>query len=293
LTRIFKMASQFRLACVQMRVSADKQANLMRASNLVAKAVSEHGAQMVVLPECFNCPYSNASFPEYAESLPGPGESTSSETANLLSDVAKRNNIWLIGGSCPEKFEDRLYNTCLIFNPEGQVVAKHRKIHLFNIDIPGGIRFMESETLTGGDDLTVFDTQYCKVGVGICYDMRFGDYAEICQQKGAQIMIYPGAFNTTTGPLHWELLQRGRAVDNQMWVATASPARDPDFSYQAWGHSSIVDPWGKVVSTTGHNEDIVVADIDLEQVAKIRKNIPILKQKRTDLYKLPQWSAKL
>ena len=113
-----------------------------------------------------------------------------------------------------------------------------------------------------GNNFTVFDTPYCKIGVGICYDMRFPELADVMRQQGAEMLIYPGAFNTTTGPAHWELLQRARAVDNQLWVATASPARNPASTYQAWGHSSLINPWGEVVATTGHDQDIVYGEVD-------------------------------
>jgi len=283
-------SNKFRLACIQMLVGADKGKNIQKAQSMVTKAVREHQAQMVMLPEMFNCPYSNASFPTYSEPLPEIGASEGTgETSDFLSSTAKDMKIWLVGGSIPEKHEGKLYNTCLVVDPEGNFVAKHRKVHLFDIDVPGGVRFFESETLTGGSTLSTFETPFCKMGVGICYDIRFPEYAQICQKEGCQVLLYPGAFNTTTGPLHWELLQRARAVDNQLWVATASPARDPDFSYQAWGHSTVVDPWGKVVQTTEHEEDIVIADIDVEVSNTIRTNIPILKQKRSDLYTGAAW----
>jgi len=117
---------------------------------------------------------------------------------------------------------------------------------LFDIDVPGKITFKESDTLSPGDNLTIIDSPWGKIGVGICYDIRFPELAMLMREKGVGLMVYPGAFNTTTGPLHWELLQRARAVDNQVFVATASPARNPDSSYQAWGHSSLISPWGEV-----------------------------------------------
>eukprot|EP00494_Astrolonche_serrata_P032057 UN32326 len=215
-----------------MMVTNNKKNNITNAKKWIEKAVKEQKAQMVVLPECFNCPYSNACFPEYAEKLPSVGDKKGvSDTSTFLSDVAKEHKVWLVGGSVPESSDGKIFNTSLVVNPDGEFIAKHRKVHLFDIDVPGGIRFMESDTLTGGSGLTVFDTPFCKVGLGICYDIRFAEYAHICQQAGAQLLLYPGAFNTTTGPMHWELLQRGRAVDTQCYVATAPPARDPDFSY--------------------------------------------------------------
>mmetsp|Transcript_15434 Transcript_15434/g.17479 ORF Transcript_15434/g.17479 Transcript_15434/m.17479 type:complete len:287 (+) Transcript_15434:64-924(+) len=275
------------LGMIQLMVGTDKAANLAAAQKAVAKAV-EKGAQLVSLPECFNSPYATDKFREYSETIPADADSINPDehpSTAMLCDMAKKHGIYLIGGSIPERdASDKIFNTCIVVSPEGKIITKHRKVHLFDIDIPGGITFKESDTLTGGDQITTFDTPYGKVGVGICYDMRFAELAQVMRQDGCNLLVYPGAFNTTTGPLHWELLQRGRAVDNQVFVATASPARNPESKYQAWGHSSIVDPWGKVLATTEHDEDIVVAEIDLDKVTEIRRNIPISLQTRTDIY---------
>jgi len=134
----------------------------------------------------------------------------------------------------------------------------------------------------------MFDTEYGRIGIGICYDIRFPEYAQLLADNGCIMLAYPGAFNTTTGPLHWELLQRGRAVDNQSYVLACSPARNPDSKYQAWGHSSVVSPWGDVVATTDHKPSIVIADLDMERVFEMRKNIPVRSQKRHDLYRTVQ-----
>lgn len=177
-----------------------------------------------------------------------------------------------------------MYNTCTVYDTEGNLIAKHRKVHLFDIDVPGKITFQESKTLSPGNSLTQFETDYGKIGVGICYDLRFPEMAMIAARQGCIAMIYPGAFNLTTGPLHWELLQRARALDNQFFVATCSPARDMTANYHAWGHSTIVDPSGQILATTEHEETIIYADIDLKQIETIRKSIPVPSQRRFDLY---------
>jgi len=155
---------------------------------------------------------------------------------------------------------------------------------VFDISVPNGITFKESDTLSAGNSITTFDTPFCKVGLGICYDLRFPQLGMLMREQGCKLLVYPGAFNTTTGPPHWELLQRARAVDNQLYVATASPARNPESKYQAWGHSSIVSPWGDVIATTEHDPDTIIAEIDLNRVDEIRQNIPISKQARLDIY---------
>uniref|UniRef100_A0A8C6ATK4 Omega-amidase NIT2 n=1 Tax=Monodon monoceros TaxID=40151 RepID=A0A8C6ATK4_MONMO len=228
-------------------------------------------------PECFNSPYGTKYFPEYAEKIPG-------DSTQKLSEVAKKCSIYVIGGSIPEEDAGKLYNTCAVFGPDGTLLVKHRKLHLFDIDVPGKITFQESKTLSPGDSFSTFDTPYCRVGLGICYDIRFAELAQIYAQRGCQLLVYPAAFNLTTGPAHWELLQRGRAVDNQVYVATASPARDDRASYVAWGHSTVVSPWGEVLVKAGTEEMIVYSDIDLKKLAEIRQQIPIFSQKRSDLY---------
>ena len=252
----------------------------------------------MVLPEIWNSPYATLAFPEYAEVLPdvnGALDASLSPSAALLQEHAQRNDIWIVGGSVPEVSDGNYYNTCLVFNPQGDIVAKHRKMHLFDIDVPGKITFFESDTLTGGDTVSTFRlADGTLVGVGICYDIRFAEYAMLLKELGCKILIYPGAFNMTTGPLHWELLQRGRANDNQCFVLTASPARmieDLDKKgkyphYTAWGHSTAVSPWAKVIATRDETEGIVIADLDLSEVDEVRSAIPIGNQKRTDIYEL-------
>ncbi|KAJ8317210.1 hypothetical protein KUTeg_005114 [Tegillarca granosa] len=204
----------------------------------------------------------------------------------MLQASARENNVYLIGGSIPEEDGGKLYNTCTVYNPDGNLIAKHRKIHLFDIDVPGKIKFQESETLSPGNSLTLFDTPYCKIGIGICYDIRFAEIAQLYAKKDCKLLVYPGAFNMTTGPAHWELLQRARAIDNQLYVATVSPARDDKATYIAWGHSTVANPWGEVTATTEHEEKIVYCDIDLDYVDQVRNQIPIRSQKRNDLYEV-------
>ncbi|KAJ3287332.1 hypothetical protein HDU79_005807 [Rhizoclosmatium sp. JEL0117] len=267
-----------RLALIQLAVTASKETNLANARKKVLEAASK-GASIVVLPECFNSPYGTSFFPKYAEPL----ENGPSSVA--LSQMAKDGGVFLIGGSFPETGPNsKFYNTCTIWGPNGDRLGVHRKVHLFDIDIPGKQTFKESSVLSAGSDITMFDTPVGKVGVGICYDIRFPEMAMIAARKGCIAMIYPGAFNMTTGPLHWELLQRARAIDNQMYVAACSPARDTTASYVAWGHSSVVDPMGVVVAKLDEKEDIAYAELDIEFLQTSRENIPVNNQRRFDVY---------
>jgi len=272
-----KQPPKFKFAAVQLAVTSDKAKNLTNAESMIRKA-SENGAQVISLPECWNCPYGNKFFGQYSESVPD------GESSKLLQQLAKELKVVLIGGSIPETDEGKLYNTSVVFDENGNLLSKFRKIHLFDVDIPNGVTFIESKTLSPGNSVSVFDTKFGRFGLAICYDMRFPLLAQLMTARGATFLVYPGAFNLTTGPLHWELLIRGRAVDNQLFVAAVSPARDEEASYQAWGHSTIVSPWGKVLGTTEHQQEIVYADIDMQEVEDMRKQIPTSTQQRNDLY---------
>ncbi|KAJ1797960.1 Omega-amidase nit3 [Coemansia sp. RSA 2399] len=274
--------SSLKLALVQIAAGAHKATNLAHARNKVLEA-AKAGANMVVLPECFNSPYGTQYFEQYAEEIDA---AKPSESIRALSEMARDGNVFLVGGSIPERAVSTgdLYNTCTVWSPEGALVATHRKVHLFDIDFPGKIVFKESEVLKAGSRITEFPTPWGRFGVGICYDMRFPELATIAARRGCVGMIYPGAFNTITGPMHWELLLRARAMDNQIFAAACSPARDMDASYHAWGHSTVVDPFAKIIATTGEAEDIVYADLDLALVDEVRASIPIYSQRRFDVY---------
>jgi omega-amidase len=287
MSAMLRAMDKLKVALCQIKVGADKIQNIETASKALEQ--SAKAADLLVLPECWNSPYAVTSFPKYAEIFPPVGEKPKQEESPstfMLSTKAAELGKWIIGGSVPETDGSNVYNTCPIFDPQGTLIAKHRKVHLFDIDIPGRITFKESDSLTRGDGPTVFHTPWGNIGVGICYDIRFPEYATVLRSKGADVIVYPGAFNMVTGPAHWELLQRGRAVDNQVFVMACSPARDPSGGYVAWGHSTVVSPWGEVLATTDESESIVYAELDLTKADEMRTNIPCWRQKRTDLYEL-------
>lgn len=264
------------LGLCQMKVTADKQENLRHAGDLLRQAAAQ-GANVVMLPEMFNCPYENACFPVYAE--PAGGESW-----QFLSRMAKELNLYLVAGSVPELEDGKIYNTSYIFSPEGKELARHRKVHLFDIDVPGGQRFMESDTLAPGNSVTVVDTPYGRLGVAICFDIRFAELFRVMGDQGAQVILIPAAFNMTTGPIHWSLAFRMRALDQQCFIAGCSPARDTSASYVAYGHSLVCNPWGDILMEMDEKEAVRVVELDLDDLAKYRGQIPILAGRRTDLY---------
>ena len=228
----------------------------------------------------FNCPYSNDKFIEYAE------EENNSPTLNEISLLARQNRVYVLAGSIPEKEGDKLYNTSYLFDKKGDIIAKHRKMHLFDIDVKGKITFMESDVLTAGDDFTIANTEFGKIGIGICYDIRFPELARVMVENGALILIYPGAFNMTTGPAHWELLFRSRALDNQVYCIGVAPALNEDASYHSFGHSIIANPWGEIIAEADEKESLIISEIDLDEIKRIREELPLLKNKREDLYEI-------
>ena len=287
---------RFQLALLQLSVGSNKTQNLLSAQAAVREAVGR-GAQLVVLPECFNSPYAVKAFPEYAEEVPmaGASDPSTQPSTHMLRSLAKELEIFIVGGSIPERdaSNGKLYNTAIAVGPDGAILVRHRKIHLFDVNVPGKITFRESDTLSAPSPTTrpIFDTPWGRVGLGICYDLRFPQYAALLREAGAHILVFPGAFNLFSGPLHWELLARARAVDTQSFVAVVSPSRSEDSSaYQAYGHTSLVSPWGKLVATTEHAPAAVHAEVDVAETSEPRAAIPVFDQKRDDLYTL-EWTG--
>lgn len=268
--------NKFDIALCQLLSGEDKDKNIKNAERLVRKAVKD-GAHVVALPEIWNSPYDNACFRDYSEPEGG-------KTYSFLFGLAKDLGIYLIGGSIPESEDDKVYNTSYSFDREGRLIGKHRKMHMFDIDIEGGIRFMESEALTPGDSVTVLETEYCKIGIAICFDVRFPELSRKMALEGAEIIVLPAAFNMTTGPAHWELSMRARALDNQVYFAAVSPARNINASYIAWGHSCVVSPWGDVLGILAEKEGILSVTVDTEYVKSVRDQLPLLKARRPELY---------
>ena len=267
-----------RVALIQMAVTADRTGNLRVACQKLRQA-AEQGADIAVLPEMFCCPYENRCFRPYGEEAGGPAQ-------QALSQTAAETGLYVVGGSIPELEDGKVYNTSYVYGPDGSQLAKHRKAHLFDIDVEGGQRFKESDTLSPGNAITTFETKFGTMGLCICFDLRFEELARCMCLRGAKVIFVPAAFNMTTGPAHWELLFRQRAVDNQCFTVGVSPARDEAGPYVAYGNSLAVDPWGTVLSRAGAEEATLYADLDLERLKAVRTQLPILSARRTDLYEV-------
>lgn len=275
--------SKLKVGLVQLLVTSNKEKNVTRALKMISKC-KEKNCDLVVLPESFNSPYGELQTSEgietYAEDM------NDSETLSIISEIAKKEKINIVAGSIPTVVEKNnvknYFNTSVTFSSEGKILGTHNKIHLFDINIPGKIVYEESKMLTGGSNLTYFEIPEkpeFKIGVGICFDVRFAELAQIYRKEGCNLLIYPGAFNLTTGPAHWKHLAIGRALDNQLFTALCSPARDEDASYVAYGHSMIVNPWGEILEELDEKEGIIIQDINLEELETMRKQLPVVSSK--------------
>lgn len=269
---------KFKAALLQAKVYDNKVKNIHEAIKLIEK-VSKEGADIVILPEMFCCPYNTFNFKEY-------GETENGIAYKALSDVASANNIYVVGGTIPELDGDKVYNTSYVFNRDGVQIAKHRKMHLFDIDVEGGQSFKESDVLSSGKNVTVFDTEFCKIGLAICYDIRFPELSRLMALEGAEVIIIPGAFNMTTGPAHWETLFKGRSLDNQVYTIGVAPARDYKSTYISYGNSIVASPWGNILNKMDEHEGYLIQEIDLDYVKKVRNELPLLKHIRSDVYSL-------
>ena len=270
--------SDMRIAQIQSHVYIDKMKNLEQLEERLEELAWQK-PDLVMLGEMFCCPYETKLFPVYAEPEEGP-------VWRELSRLAKKHGVYLAAGSVPERDgEGRVYNTAYVFDRAGRQIGKHRKVHMFDIQVEGGQHFKESETLTPGDKCTVFDTEFGKVGLCICFDFRFPELARKMVLDGARLILVPAAFNMTTGPAHWELMFRSRAVDNQCFVAGTSCARDREAGYVAWGHTLLVSPWGDVIEEMDEREGVMVHDIDLSYADKVRAELPLLSARREEVYR--------
>lgn len=270
-----------KVAAIQMPTVKDKIQNIRTAGTYIEKIKAEN-PDFVILPEMFCCPYQTENFPVYAEKEGGP-------SWQAMSDYARKYHIYLIAGSMPEADDvGKVYNTSYIFDRDGKQIGKHRKAHLFDINVKNGQHFKESDTLTSGDHATVFDTEFGKMGVMICYDIRFPEFARTMVLDGARMIFVPAAFNMTTGPAHWELTFRARALDNQIYMLGCAPARDTQAGYISWGHSIVTDPWGKVMKQLGEKEGILIEEIDLDREDQIREQLPLLKHRKSEMYHLQE-----
>jgi predicted amidohydrolase len=265
---------KFLAAAVQMLASFDKEANLKEAEANVRQAAAKK-AKLVALPEVFNWRGGKEEERAFAEKIPGP-------SSTLMGRLAEELEIFLLAGSLLEEIpgSEKAYNTSLFFGPNGKLLARYRKIHLFDVQIEGGVSTMESETRAGGGEVVVAETELCPMGLTICYDLRFPELFRALVSKGAQLIFVPSAFTALTGKAHWEPLLRARAIENQVYIVAPNQMGHNPKSFATYGNSMIVDPWGKVLAQASDRPDIIFAEIDLTYLAKVRKELPTLSHRK-------------
>lgn len=274
------MSEVLQVGAVQLNAQEDKQLNVQRALELVERAARE-GAKLVVLPEYTTYLGRRGGFAANAESIPGP-------TSERLAESAARWGVHLLAGSMLEQADEegRYYNTSLLFDPRGQLVARYRKIHLFDVDLgPGQPAYRESATILPGDEIVTARLGQQTVGLSICYDLRFPELYRQLALDGADVIVVPAAFTAKTGADHWELLLRARAVENGVFVVAAAQVGTSPPNQAWYGNAMIVDPWGNVLARGGDAETVVHATIDFSRVAAVRRMVPSLANRRPSAYR--------
>lgn len=271
--------SSFNIALLQLDTQGDKSANLKKIGAFIDEAASK-GVQFITMPEmCTFVAKEHEELLANAESIPGP-------TTQFMSDKAKKYGIWIHGGSIYESIpgERRLKNTTVVYNPKGEIVAKYSKIHLYDVEVKNGVSFKESDSIKPGDEIVSFDSDFGRMGLAICYDIRFCELYRILALRGAKVIFNPAEFALYTGKDHWESLIRARAIENVCYMVCADQIGVKPI-FQTYGRSIVVDPWGNVIAKASDREGILYAEIDVDYVDKMREQVPCLTNRRPDTYK--------
>ena len=272
------MTWELRVGAVQLRSGSDLAANLATCKQLIDRAVAD-GSQLVVLPECFaflgRGEGDKLAITESFDPAGGAGP-----IAGMLREAATKHGIWIVGGGTPETVPGdakRTYNTALVVAPSGELVARYRKIHLFDVDIPGGATLRESDATAPGADLVVVPIAGAPVGISICYDVRFPElYRQLVVARGAEVLLVPAAFTAHTGAAHWHVLLRARAIEEQAYVVAAAQWGRHNEKRESYGHSMIIDPWGTILGEQPDGDGVVVTTLVGAAVAKRRTQMPVL-----------------
>ena len=275
------MADRIRVACVQLTSGQDKTANLEKAEKLVAQAAAT-GSDIVALPEKWNVIGPPKVLHATAETIEG------GESVEAMRGWARMHGVTLVGGSITERREGRekLSNTCVVIDPEGDLVATYRKIHLFDVEV-GGLTYRESEAEEHGEEPVVADIEDWAVGLTICYDLRFPELYRVLALEGALLATVPAHFTLYTGKDHWHLLLRARAVENGLYVAAPAQVGETGIGRPSYGRSLIVDPWGTVLAQAPDEETVISAELDRAWLEEVRRRLPSLSQRRPEAYRWP------
>jgi len=269
-----------KIAAIQINSGDNKEKNIAKAKEFIDEAAKE-GAGVIALPEMFNFLGPDREKLSQAETIPGP-------TIQCMMDKAAEHKTYLLCGSILEKSEDskRAFNTSVFLNPQGAIIAKYRKIHLFDIKIEGESLYRESATIKPGTGVVTANTDFAKLGLSICYDLRFPELYRKLATRGAQIIFIPAAFTLQTGKDHWEPLIRARAIENQVYIIAPAQTGSHPPGEKCYGKSMIVDPWGIVLAKASDKEMVIYSEIDLLYQNKVRKELPSLSHIRKDIFPL-------
>jgi len=270
-----------RVAAVQLNSTGDKARNLSTAERLVRAAAAD-GAELVALPEKWNLLAAGEELAARAESLDGPSLGAARAWARELG-------VHLLAGSIAERADEgeRAFNTSVLIGPDGEDLAVHRKIHMFDVEA-GGVAYRESEHEQPGEEIVSTPVEGVELGLTVCYDLRFPELYRILAVRGARLIAVPSAFTAATGRDHWEVLLRARAIEDQVFVIAPNQVGEAPPHYSSWGHSAIVDPWGAVLAVAPDEECFVAADLDLTAQEDVRERLPSLAGRRERAYRWPQ-----
>jgi predicted amidohydrolase len=266
-----------KVAAIQMASGPNVSANLNEANRLIAKA-ADAGAHMVVLPENFAIMGMSEHDKVDVREQDGQGQ-----IQYFLSKQAARHGVWIVGGTIPLVAEDdnKVRGTCLLLDDKGNRVARYDKIHLFDVHVPeSGEYYNESETLESGNEAVVADTPFGRVGLAVCYDLRFPELFRKLVDQGAQIIVMPSAFTAITGNAHWEVLVRARAIENLCYMVASAQGGYHVNGRETYGNSMIVNPWGVVMDRLSHGAGFVIADLDMDYLNSTRRNFPVLEHRK-------------
>lgn len=273
---------KFMVAVCQMDSQNDKEENLQMAGKMIAEAAGK-GARLVALPEMMN--FMGEGYCEQAETIPG-------HTADFLCAKAKEHNVWVVSGSFPEETgSGNPKNTLLLIDPKGSICCKYSKLHMFDVEL-NGVSYCESAQNMAGNEIVLADTELGRIGFAICYDLRFGEMFRIMALQGAQIICIPSSFTLESGKDHWEALLRARAIENGVYMIAPNQIGKKS-SMNAYGNSMVVNPWGTVIARAGEQPCCVMAEIDLDYVDHVRKQVPALQNRREDVYHIESGKVKI
>jgi len=270
-----------RIAAIQLN-SGEKLQDNLKAAYYRLKQAKQKGASCAVLPENF------AWMGRDSEAAATTEQLHHGEAQNFLQQTAKDLGIWLIGGShriqSSSDTRGRAYNACLIYNPQGEQIARYDKIHLFDADVNDGQAYRESDNIKAGEHTTLIDTDFARIGITICYDLRFPALFQSLRRQGADVIVVPSAFTATTGKAHWKALLRARAIENQVYIVAPAQCGTHPYGRETWGHSLCIDPWGEVISELGNEPGVMSCLIDQQKIAEIRRKMPVFDHQRPAHY---------